>query len=135
MQRTILALALAKDSEPDLKGRTLHHADLFYADRTTKTSLPSHPSLTENLMRQPGDCLSLTHPYRAETETKVSPETADTFSLTLKAVANWPTANAPQHPVMRLRTALKRLLRNHALRCLECRPVEGSKETPMGKNK
>lgn len=43
----------------------------------------------------------------------------DRFALELRAVpGNWQTP-----PVLRLRAALKRLLRNYGLRCTSCRPV------------
>jgi hypothetical protein len=42
---------------------------------------------------------------------------SDTFKLTVRAVPSWPTWFSPVSPEQRLRAALKRLLRDHSLRC------------------
>jgi hypothetical protein len=54
-----------------------------------------------------------------------TPAEADGFTLTLRPLPGWPLP-----PWQRLRAGLKRLLRNHGLRCITCRPSAPPDEIP-----
>jgi len=41
----------------------------------------------------------------------------ETFTVTLRALPHWPSSLRPLSAEQRLRAALKRLLRDHGLRC------------------
>jgi hypothetical protein len=44
----------------------------------------------------------------------------EAFTLVLRPLTPWPTQTAPVPVIVRLRTALKRLLRSHGLQCVRC---------------
>ncbi|MBM3840910.1 MAG: hypothetical protein FJ398_23740 [Verrucomicrobia bacterium] len=54
------------------------------------------------------------------------PPQPDTFTLTLRALPGWPTRFNARPPEQRLRAALKRLLRDHGLRCESFEPAKGA---------
>ncbi len=53
----------------------------------------------------------------------------DHYHLELVALANWPSHHEPVPPDVRLRAALKRLLRNHGLRVITARVIDSAQRT------
>jgi hypothetical protein len=81
-----------------------------------KNSSVNEPSRTvKKLQGLTGDSVIPSTPFWGVTVDGTLP--ADTFNLTLRALPHWPTRFSARLPEHRLRAALKRLLRDHSLRC------------------
>lgn len=57
----------------------------------------------------------------------------ETFTVTLRALPHWPSSLRPLSAEQRLRAALKRLLRDHGLRCESVERVLPGVRTTAGK--
>ena len=67
--------------------------------------------------------------------------TSHRYLIELAALVNWPSHHEPVPPDVRLRAALKRLLRNHGLRVVTARVIDSAQQTernadpPSGKGR